>query len=91
MANSGVMDTPFARLGTDHRLRALATCPDHFPQWILFLQPGEWVDSNYRPVVGHRIQKEYTLRRDNTTGITNCEDGYIPDHFGKFKGIEHGF
>jgi DNA sulfur modification protein DndD len=81
-----IMDTPFARLGPAHITRALAECPKHFAQWILFLQPSEWRDTEYRKVLGPRIQREYTLKRDNKTGKTEAVVGYQPKHFGKTKG-----
>lgn len=78
-----IMDTPFARLGPAHITRALAECPKHFQQWILFLQPSEWRDSEYRRVVGDKIQKEYTLQRDNKTGVTTLVEGYHKEFFGR--------
>jgi DNA sulfur modification protein DndD len=80
-----IMDTPFARLGPAHITRALAECPRYFTQWFLFLQPSEWRDEEYRRVLGAAIQKEFTLRRDNMTGVTFAEDGYQPKYFGKVK------
>jgi DNA sulfur modification protein DndD len=80
-----IMDTPFARLGHAHRTRALEQCPEYFEQWILFLQPGEWEDKEYRRFVQPKILKEYTLKRDNSTGITNLVTGYRSELFGKIK------
>lgn len=78
-----IMDTPFARLGPAHITKALSECPKYFEQWILFLQPSEWQNNNYRKIAGRKIQKEYTLKRDNITGITTAEEGYHPEYFGK--------
>jgi DNA sulfur modification protein DndD len=80
-----IMDTPFARLGHAHRTRALEECPKYFEQWILFLQPGEWEDTEYRRFVHARILKEYTLKRDNKNGVTELTLGYHPEYFGKVK------
>lgn len=78
-----IMDTPFARLGPAHITNALSECPKHFRQWILFLQPSEWNNSKYRSVIASRMQKEFTLRRDNSTGITTALPGYHPEYFGQ--------
>jgi len=80
-----IMDTPFARLGPAHITRALSECPNHFRQWLLFLQPSEWKDSDYRPVLASKIQKEFTLKRDNVSGITTALTGYRPECFGKTR------
>lgn len=80
-----IMDTPFARLGPAHITNTLSECPKHFRQWILFLQPSEWKNSDYRPVLDARIQKEFTLRRDNMTGITTAVMGYHPEYFGNLR------
>ncbi len=80
-----IMDTPFARLSPAHITRALSECPNHFAQWILFLQPSEWRDAEYRKVVDGNIQKEFTLKRDNSTGIATIVEGYHTEYFGKAK------
>jgi len=80
-----IMDTPFARLSPAHITRALRECPRHFQQWILFLQPSEWKDSEYRRVISDRILKEYTLERDNKGDITTPRVGYHPEFFGKVR------
>ena len=81
-----IMDTPFARLSPAHITRALSECPKHFQQWILFLQPSEWNDSKYRQVIHTKIQAEYTLQRNNETGVTKPVKGYHRDYFGRVMG-----
>ena len=80
-----VMDTPFARLGPAHISRALSECPKHFPQWILFLQPSEWHNHEYRRIIDSRILKEFTLKRDDESGRTTAEEGYHPEFFGQVR------
>lgn len=80
-----IMDTPFARLSPAHITRAISECPKHFQQWILFLQPSEWNDSEYRKILSSKIQKEFTLKRDNETGITSSTVGYHKEYFGKTR------
>lgn len=77
-----IMDTPFARLSPAHITRALSECPKHFQQWILFLQPSEWNDSVYRQAIHTKIQAEFTLQRNNETGVTRPVKGYHRDYFG---------
>ena len=80
-----IMDTPFARLGPAHITRALSECPKHFQQWILFLQPSEWKDDEYRKVLSGKIQKEFTLKRDSNM-VTSAVEGYHRQFFGKVIG-----
>ena len=64
-----IVDTPLARLSTEHRLGVLRTFPDR-PGQVILLSTDEEVVDDKLDVIRHRIASAYQLRMRIEDGIT---------------------
>ncbi len=76
-----VMDTPLARLDTDHRSRVLRYFAAQAGEQVIFLSQPDEVHGSYLRVVNDRVCKAYHIEfeeLDNGVGRAHVRTGYFP-------------
>lgn len=76
-----VMDTPLARLDTDHRRNVLRYFAAHAGEQVVFLSQPDEVHGSYLKVIRDRICKAYHIEfeeLDNGVGKAHVRNGYFP-------------
>lgn len=75
-----VMDTPLARLDTEHRSNVLtyfSTCPS---EQVIFLSQPEEINEEYYKLIKDRIIRSYNVKFEELhdgTGLASVDDGYF--------------
>lgn len=80
-----VMDTPLARLDTDHRSRVLRYFATEAAEQVIFLSQPDEVHGPYRRAIKDRVGKEYHVEfeeLDNGVGKAHVRAGYFPTEEG---------
>lgn len=76
-----VMDTPLARLDTDHRSNVLRYFAAHAGEQVIFLSQPDEVHGSYLKVIKDRVGKAYHIEfeeLDNGVGKAHVRAGYFP-------------
>ena len=76
-----VMDTPLARLDTDHRSNVLRYFAAQAGEQVIFLSQPDEVHGSYLKVVKDRVCKAYHIEfeeLDNGVGKAHVRNGYFP-------------
>jgi DNA sulfur modification protein DndD len=76
-----VIDTPLARLDTDHRSNVLRYFAAQAGEQVIFLSQPDEVHGSYLKVVKDRVCKAYHIEfeeLDNGVGKAHVRDGYFP-------------
>lgn len=75
-----VMDTPLARLDTDHRTNVLRYFAAHAGEQVIFLSQPDEVNGEYLRVIKDRVSKAYHIEfeeLDNGIGKAHIRKGYF--------------
>lgn len=75
-----VMDTPLARLDTDHRRKVLQYFADHAGEQVIFLSQPDEVNGEYLKVIRNRVGKAYHVEFEelgNGVGKAHVRNGYF--------------
>jgi DNA sulfur modification protein DndD len=75
-----VMDTPLARLDTDHRSNVLRYFAAHAGEQVIFLSQPDEVNGEYLRVIQNRVCKAYHIEfeeLDNGVGKAHVRKGYF--------------
>jgi DNA sulfur modification protein DndD len=77
-----VMDTPLARLDTDHRTNVLRYFAAHAGEQVIFLSAPDEVHGSYLKALKDRVGKAYHIEfeeLDNGVGKAHIRNGYFPN------------
>ena len=79
-----IIDTPFARIDTEHREQISAVFFPNISGQVIILSTDEEVVGSYREIIQSHIAHEYLLEYNMEQGCTSVKPGY-------FKGTKAWF
>ena len=75
-----VMDTPLARLDTDHRTNVLRYFSAHSSEQVIFLSQPDEINGDYLAAIQGRVAKSYHIEFEelgNGVGVAKVREGYF--------------